>query len=241
MSGIDDVPARRDPVDRRAADREVDCRTPIDRAAAHARSTTGFGTVPGQHYLIRLRAPDDYTAQRSYSIASDDDDPLRRARGREAAGRRGVGVPRRRSPRSATSSRCAARSARWFTWDATRPRSAWSAAPAWCRRSRCSAPPAGSGLTDLLRVVAVGRDPDELPYAAELGSLPGPCVAYTRRATSATGPPAPRPRRARAPARRRRARLRLRVGRLRGVRRTLLVELGVPADLIRVEQFGATG
>src|SRR3954454_12771860 len=31
---------------------------------------------PGQHYLIRLRAPDDYTAQRSYSIASDDDDPL---------------------------------------------------------------------------------------------------------------------------------------------------------------------
>ena len=31
---------------------------------------------PGQHYLIRLRAPDDYTAQRSYSVSSDDDDPL---------------------------------------------------------------------------------------------------------------------------------------------------------------------
>lgn len=31
---------------------------------------------PGQHYLIRLRAPDDYTAQRSYSVASDDSDPL---------------------------------------------------------------------------------------------------------------------------------------------------------------------
>ena len=31
---------------------------------------------PGQHYLLRLRAPDDYTAQRSYSVASDDDDPL---------------------------------------------------------------------------------------------------------------------------------------------------------------------
>src|SRR4029453_6016511 len=31
---------------------------------------------PGQHFLIRLRAPDDYTAQRSYSVASDDDDPL---------------------------------------------------------------------------------------------------------------------------------------------------------------------
>ena len=31
---------------------------------------------PGQHYLIRLRAPDDYTAQRSYSVASADHDPL---------------------------------------------------------------------------------------------------------------------------------------------------------------------
>ena len=31
---------------------------------------------PGQHYVLRLRAPDDYTAQRSYSVASDDADPL---------------------------------------------------------------------------------------------------------------------------------------------------------------------
>src|SRR5689334_14628423 len=31
---------------------------------------------PGQHYLVRLRAPDGYTAQRSYSVASDDADPL---------------------------------------------------------------------------------------------------------------------------------------------------------------------
>ncbi|MET0767696.1 MAG: FAD-binding oxidoreductase [Aeromicrobium sp.] len=32
--------------------------------------------VPGQHYVLRLRAPDGYTAQRSYSIASDPADPL---------------------------------------------------------------------------------------------------------------------------------------------------------------------
>lgn len=31
---------------------------------------------PGQHYVIRLRAADGYTAQRSYSIASDPADPL---------------------------------------------------------------------------------------------------------------------------------------------------------------------
>ncbi|AXT86719.1 oxidoreductase [Aeromicrobium sp. A1-2] len=32
--------------------------------------------VPGQHYVVRLRAPDGYTAQRSYSVASDPADPL---------------------------------------------------------------------------------------------------------------------------------------------------------------------
>ena len=32
--------------------------------------------LPGQHYVVRLRAPDGYTAQRSYSVASDPDDPL---------------------------------------------------------------------------------------------------------------------------------------------------------------------
>ena len=32
--------------------------------------------LPGQHYVVRLRAPDGYTAQRSYSVASEPDDPL---------------------------------------------------------------------------------------------------------------------------------------------------------------------
>jgi ferredoxin-NADP reductase len=32
--------------------------------------------VPGQHYVIRLTAPDGYVAQRSYSIASAPSDPL---------------------------------------------------------------------------------------------------------------------------------------------------------------------
>jgi ferredoxin-NADP reductase len=32
--------------------------------------------LPGQHYVIRLTAPDGYTAQRSYSIASSPGDPL---------------------------------------------------------------------------------------------------------------------------------------------------------------------
>ncbi len=32
--------------------------------------------LPGQHYVVRLRAPDGYTAQRSYSVASPPADPL---------------------------------------------------------------------------------------------------------------------------------------------------------------------
>jgi ferredoxin-NADP reductase len=32
--------------------------------------------MAGQHYVIRLRAPDGYTAQRSYSVASSPSDPL---------------------------------------------------------------------------------------------------------------------------------------------------------------------
>ena len=32
--------------------------------------------LPGQHYVVRLTAPDGYTAQRSYSLSSDPGDPL---------------------------------------------------------------------------------------------------------------------------------------------------------------------
>ncbi len=31
-------------------------------------------TGPGQHYVVRLTAPDGYTAQRSYSVASAPDE-----------------------------------------------------------------------------------------------------------------------------------------------------------------------
>ena len=32
--------------------------------------------LPGQHYVVRLRADDGYTASRSYSVASAPADPL---------------------------------------------------------------------------------------------------------------------------------------------------------------------
>src|SRR5688572_22161710 len=137
--------------------------------------------APGQHYLIRLRAPDDYTAQRSYSIASDDDDPL-------------VELGIERLPDGEVSEFLADVAevgdvlevrgpiGRWFTWDVR--------TPALCLVGGTGVVPAVSmlrtarrlGRTDLLRVVAVGRAPAALPYAEELGRA-GATLAYTRHST----------------------------------------------------------
>jgi ferredoxin-NADP reductase len=133
---------------------------------------------PGQHYLIRLRAPDDYTAQRSYSVASDDDDPLVEflietlPEGEVSEFMAEVAevgdVLEMRGPIG-----------RWFTWDTT--------TAALCLVGGTGVVPAVSmartarrvGRNDLLRVVAVGRDPESLPYADELGRA-GALLAYTR-------------------------------------------------------------
>src|SRR5215213_3388457 len=122
---------------------------------------------PGQHYLIRLRAPDDYTAQRSYSLASDDSDPLveflvEKLPGGEVseflADVAEVGdVLELRGPIG-----------RWFRWD--------TETPALCLVGGSGVVPAVAmtraarhlGRPDQVRVVAVGRSPEELPYSAEL-------------------------------------------------------------------------
>ncbi|SED33745.1 Ferredoxin-NADP reductase [Nocardioides exalbidus] len=194
---------------------------------------------PGQHYLLRLRAPDDYTAQRSYSVASDDSDPLlellvEKLPGGEVseflADVAEVGdVLEMRGPIG-----------RWFTWDVR--------TPALCLVGGTGVVPAISmsraarhaGRPDLLRILAVGRSPDELPYDDELHRS-GATVAYTRHSTG-TRPPGPPTASEVAP---------LLDGielafvcgssRFAGLAEALLVECGLAPDMIRVEQFGATG
>lgn len=144
---------------------------------------------PGQHYLIRLRAPDDYTAQRSYSIASDEDDPL-------------VELLIERLPDGEVSEFLADIAevgdvlemrgpiGRWFTWDTT--------TPALCLVGGTGVVPAVAmartarrlGRSSLLRVVAAGRSPEELPYAGELARA-GATLAWTRTDTAErpAGPP----------------------------------------------------
>ena len=128
-----------------------------------------------------MRAPDDYTAQRSYSLASDDSDPLveflveRLPNGEISeflADVAEVGdVLEMRGPIG-----------RWFTWD--------TRTPALCLVGGTGVVPAVAmtraarhlGRPDLLRVVAVGRSPQELPYAEELAKA-GAQIHYTRFST----------------------------------------------------------
>jgi ferredoxin-NADP reductase len=194
---------------------------------------------PGQHYLIRLRAPDDYTAQRSYSISSDDDDPLveflvERLPGGEVseflADVAEVGdVLEMRGPIG-----------RWFTWDTT--------TPALCLVGGTGVVPAVSmtrtarrlGRPALLRVVAVGRSPAELPYADELQRA-GATLAWTR--TGADDRPAGPPTAAELTPLLDGVDLAYVCGsaRFAAYAESLLLDCGVAPGTIRVERFGPTG
>ena len=194
---------------------------------------------PGQHYLIRLRAPDDYTAQRSYSVASDDSDPLveflveRLPDGEVSeflADVAEVGdVLELRGPIG-----------RWFRWD--------TYTPALCLVGGTGVVPAVAmtraarnlGRADLLRVLAVGRNPGELPYADELAQA-GATIAYTRHPVG-DRPPGP-PNRAELAPLLRGAELVYVCGSARFAEfaENLLVESGLAPEAIRVERFGVTG
>jgi ferredoxin-NADP reductase len=193
---------------------------------------------PGQHYLIRLRAPDDYTAQRSYSVASDGDDPLveflvEKLPGGEVseflADVAEVGdVLELRGPIG-----------RWFSWDVR--------TPALCLVAGTGVVPAVAmtraarrvGRPELLRVLAVGRTHDELPYAGELARA-GASLALTRALSDgrAPGPPTA----AEVASLLAGAEVAFVCGssRFAALGESLLTECGFPMEKIRVEQFGAT-
>ena len=195
--------------------------------------------APGQHYLIRLRAPDDYTAQRSYSLASDDDDPLveflvERLPGGEVseflAEVAEVGdVLELRGPIG-----------RWFVWD--------TRTPALCLVGGTGVVPAVAmirtarrlGRVDQLTVVAVGRNPEMLPYVEELRHA-DVTIAFTRHED---GPrPAGPPTRDEILPLLDSVELVYACGSPRFAEYAvpLLLDCGVDPQAIRVEQFGATG
>ena len=133
----------------------------------------------GQHVVVRLTAPDGYTASALVLGGVGARRQQRdRAHRRAARGRRGVGVPprRRRARRRARGPRAARRLVRVGRRHAGAARR---------RRLRCRAADGDAALarrtgrSDLVRVVVSVRSPDDLYYAAE---LPGPetTLVYSR-------------------------------------------------------------
>ena len=194
---------------------------------------------PGQHYVLRLRAPDDYTAQRSYSAASDPADPLLELMVEclpdgEVSGwlhdeARVDDVVELRGPIGG-----------WFTWTGE--------TPAICVAGGTGVVPIVSmlryaarlGMSDRLRVVAVARTLPDLPYADEL-LAGGAFVALTRENLNGrvAAPPyvdeiAP------LVTGTQRAYVCGSVG-FASFATRLLGEAGVRTDTVRVEQFGETG
>ena len=211
-------------------DRLVKLRFHIDDRVDH---------LPGQHYVVRLRAPDGYTAQRSYSVASDPDDPLLELMveclpGGEVSGFlhdvAEVGdALELRGPIGG-----------WFVWEGD--------VPAVCIGGGSGVVPLVAmaryarrlGLQDKLRIVVVARSWEELPYAAELQRY-GAFIALTRENLEGRVAAPPYPDELAAYV----------AGAERGYvcgsvgfasfATRLLEEAGIDTEAIRVEQFGETG
>ena len=142
--------------------------------------TTPMPQLAGQYYVVRLTAPDGYTASRSYSVASAPNDSgeieltVERLEGGEVSEflHDEVMVGDELEVRGPIGL--------WFVWEAETPAilvgggSGIVPLMAMLRLAR------QAGRSDLLRMAVSVRTPDDLYYAHE---LPGPetTVAYTRK------------------------------------------------------------
>jgi ferredoxin-NADP reductase len=154
---------------RRPIQRSVELRLDVHERIDH---------MPGQHYVVRLTAPDGYTAQRSYSIASPPSDPqvelfVEQLEDGEVSGYLAdVAEPgdefEVRGPIGG-----------WFVWDGDMPAllvgGGTGVVPlvAMLRTAR------DLGRTDLLRLAVAARAWRELPYAEELADA-GALIALSR-------------------------------------------------------------
>ena len=200
--------------------------------------------LAGQHFVVRLTAPDGYTAQRSYSVASAPDGSDRidltveLLPDGEVSGylHEVVDVGDRLEVRGPIGG--------WFVWPGEEPALLVGGGSGVVPLMSMLRLARATGRADLVRLVVSVRGPGDLYYADE---LPGPevGVVYTREAPPEGGRPASR----------------LAAGDLAPLVDAapgatayvcgspgfadaaggLLVGLGVPVERIRVERFGATG
>jgi ferredoxin-NADP reductase len=134
--------------------------------------------LPGQHYIVRLTAPDGYTAARSYSVSSAPSDPLlelciERLPDGEVSGYLAdvVEVGDQLDVRGPIGG--------WFVWDGSAPAVAIGGGTGVVPLVAMRRHAVDLGVTSRLKLAASGRSPAELPYADELMAA-GARVAWTR-------------------------------------------------------------
>ncbi|GAA4905851.1 ferredoxin-NADP reductase [Actinomycetospora succinea] len=190
---------------------------------------------PGQHYVVRLRAPDGYTAQRSYSVASAPGDDLvelfvERIEDGEVSGYLAEVV----EPGDELEVRGPI--GRWFVWSGGVPAIAIGGGSGVAPLVGMLRHAVDLGHPEDLRLAVSATTRARLPYADELEAA-GARIALTREpgggrldASAIAGLVDPD----------------LTVylcgsARFTGAMETLLVDAGQPAKSIRVERFGPTG
>jgi ferredoxin-NADP reductase len=192
---------------------------------------------PGQHYVVRLRAPDGYTASRSYSVASAPSDDLvelfvERIEDGEVSGYLADVV----EPGDDLEVRGPI--GRWFVWNGRTPAIAIGGGSGVAPLRAMLRHAQDLGHPELLRLAVTARTRALLPYAGELAAA-GARIALTRE---------PGPDHGRLDA----AAVAALVdpdatvylcgsARFTGAMETLLVDAGQPAGTIRVERFGPSG
>jgi ferredoxin-NADP reductase len=195
--------------------------------------------LPGQHYVVRLTAEDGYTAQRSYSVASAPGDPLvelfveRLDDGEVSTYLADVVEPgdelEVRGPIGG-----------WFVWDGATPALLLGGGSgvvpfvAMVRHARAL------GRLDLLRIAVSTRTLGSLPYADELGAA-GALIVLTRESHGIR--PAGRLTAAELVPLREQGQTAYVCGSqsFAEAATDLLMAIGVPPELIRVERFGPSG
>jgi len=195
--------------------------------------------LPGQHYVVRLRADDGYVAQRSYSVASPPSDPLielwiERIYEGEVSGYLAEVV----EPGDQLEVRGPIGG--WFVWDGESPAAGVAGGSGVVPLVSMLRHAMAIGRPELLKLAVSGRQLADLPYPDELAAA-GVFIALSR--TDQPG---------RVAGRLTAAELRPLLGDadttyvcgsagFAEFASSLLVELGCPADGIRVERFGPSG
>jgi ferredoxin-NADP reductase len=195
--------------------------------------------LPGQYYVVRLRAEDGYTAQRSYTLASAPQAaPIELWVQRQPDGEVSGYLADVAEPGDEVEVRGPIGG--WFAWDGSAPALAIGGGSGVVPFVAMLRHAQATGRSDLLRIAVAARTWAELPYAEEFAAAAA-TIALSR-ADAPGGRPAGR----------------LTVDEIAALYRPghdcfvcgsavfaeaatdLLVEVGVPAGEIRVERFGPT-